>query len=95
MPTKSNGKFAPWRESCVSTFWRGRGVVSHMEDETQELIILLCTRIGMIMEDASVVALTIGSKDRGARATTINELNIAAEQIDRLIKATESLLRHV
>lgn len=66
-----------------------------MEDETQELIILLCTRIGMIMEDASVVALTIGSGDRGARATTINELNIAAEQIDRLIKATESLLRHV
>ena len=65
-----------------------------MDDETQELIILLCTRIGMIMEDASVVALTIGSRNRDARATTITELNIAAEQIDRLVKATESLLRY-
>lgn len=66
-----------------------------MDNETQELIILLCTRMGMIMEDASLVALTIGSRDRGARATTITELTIAAEQIDRLVKATESLLNHV
>ncbi len=64
-----------------------------MDDETQELIKLLCTRIGMIMEDASVVALTIGSRDREARLSAIAELNISAEQIGRLVKAIQSLLR--
>jgi len=64
-----------------------------MDDETQELITLLCTRIGMIMEDANVVALTIGSRDQDARLAAIAKLDVAAEQIGRLIKATQSLLR--
>jgi hypothetical protein len=64
-----------------------------MEDTTQELVILLCTRIGMIMEDASVVALTIGSRDQNARLAAMAELDVAAEQIGRLVKATQSLLR--
>lgn len=64
-----------------------------MDDETQELIIQLCTRIGMIMEDASVVALTIGSRDRDARLVAITEPDVAAEQIGRLIMAPQSLLR--
>lgn len=64
-----------------------------MDDETQELIILLCTRIGMIMEDASVVALTIGSRDQDACLATIAKLGVAAEQIRWLLRATQSLLR--
>jgi len=64
-----------------------------MDDETQELINLLCTRIGVIMEDASVVALTIGSRDQNARLAAIGELELAAERIDRLVKATKALLR--
>lgn len=63
------------------------------DDETQELIALLCTRIDMIMEDASVVALTLGSRDQNARLTAMAELDVAAEQIDRLVKAAQSLLR--
>lgn len=63
-----------------------------MDDETQELIIQLCTRIGMIMEDASVVALTIGSRDQDARMAAMTELEVAADQIGRLVKATQSLL---
>lgn len=47
-----------------------------MDDETQELITLLCTRIGMIMEDASVVALTIGSRDHDACLAAIAELEL-------------------
>lgn len=30
-------------------------------DDTDELVVLLCAHIGMIMEDASVVALTLGA----------------------------------
>lgn len=64
-----------------------------MDDETQELIIQICTKIGMIMEDASLVALTIGSRDQNARLAAMAELDVAAEQIDRLVKAAQSLLR--
>ena len=67
--------------------------VMDMDDETQELITLLCTRIGMIMEDASVVALTIGSRDQDVCLAAIAKLDLAAEQIGRLIKAAQSLLR--
>lgn len=64
-----------------------------MDDENQELIILLCTKIGMTMEDASVVALTIGSKDQDARLAAIEELGEAAKRIRWLVKATQSVLR--
>ena len=66
-----------------------------VDDETQELIVLLCARIGMIMEDASVVALTIGSRDQDACLAAIAKLDLATEQIGGLIKATQSLLHQV
>lgn len=66
-----------------------------VDDEAQELIILLCTRIGMIMEDAKVVALTIGSRDQDACSADVAELKVAAEQIGRLVEAAQSLLRQV
>ncbi len=69
--------------------------VIDMDDETQELINLLCTRIGMIMEDASVVALTIGSRDQDACSADVADLKVAAEQIGMLVEAAQSLLRQV
>lgn len=67
--------------------------VVDMNDETRELIILLCTRVGMIMEDASVMALAIGSRDQDERLAAIAELEVTVEQIRRLVKAAQSLLR--
>jgi len=56
-------------------------------DDTEELIVLLCTRIGMIMEDTSVVALTIGSLPRSERSEALAELRQATTAIHRLMEA--------
>jgi len=66
-------------------------VVSDMDDDTKEPIAHLCTRVGAIMEDASVVALTIGTLNARKRSETIIQLRRAAETIHRLIGAVEAL----
>jgi len=63
-----------------------------MDDDTTELIKCLCTQVGMIMEDASVVALTVGGKDPGNSQAAIEELDRAARQITALISAARALL---
>ena len=68
----------------------GRGV--SMDDNTADLVAHLCTRIGMIMEDASVTALTIGGKSPTDRLAAIDELEGAAKRIDALVSAIRALL---
>jgi hypothetical protein len=63
-----------------------------MDDDTEELLNLLCTRIGMIMEDASVVALTIGAREPGQRLGEMAKLETASAQIAALTAAARSLL---
>jgi hypothetical protein len=63
-----------------------------MDADTSEIITQLCTRIGMIMEDASVVALTIRELKGDARATAIAELEAAGERIRALAGAARALL---
>jgi len=58
-----------------------------MDDDTAELIAQLCTRIGMIMEDVSDMALTLGKADAGHRAKSLRQLERASEQISRLVRA--------
>jgi hypothetical protein len=89
--TKSNGKCG-MRQCCVWTSCPPRGVVLSMDDDIDDLIAQLYTRIGMIMEDASVVALTIGGLEREKRVTSIDEVETAANRIAELIAATKALM---
>ena len=68
-------------QACVHT----------MDEDTAELVSRLCTRIGMIMEDASVVALTIGSMEEAERSDAIARLEKDARRIDKLIGAVRAL----
>ena len=63
-----------------------------MEDDTRDLIVQLCTRVGMIMEDASVVALTIGGLASEDRQTALEEIRKAAERISALVEAARLML---
>ncbi len=67
----------------------GRGV--GMDDETFDLIAQMCTRIGMIMEDASIVALTVNAISREERMGAIADLEAASSQIRALAKAAKAL----
>ena len=62
-----------------------------MDEHTSELIAQLCTRIGMIMEDASVVALTVGGLTVKERDDAIAALEAAAERISALVAAVKAL----
>ena len=66
-------------------------LVHGMDEDTAELISRLCTRIGMIMEDASVVALIFGSVDEVDRTDVIARLEMNARRIDQLIGAVRAL----
>ncbi|MBC2666975.1 hypothetical protein H7F51_15765 [Novosphingobium flavum] len=61
------------------------------DDATSDLIVQLCTRIGMIMEDANLVALTIGGLDREGRAAAIAVLEKASADIAALTAAARVL----
>lgn len=64
-----------------------------MDGDTDELITQLCTRIGMIMEDACMTALTMGAVKGDGRAGSIGELEVAAHRIQALVAAAKALLR--
>lgn len=63
-----------------------------MDDDTRELIEQLFTRVGMIMEDTSPVALLAGSGDRGAQEHLAAAVEQAAERITALASAIRALL---
>jgi len=64
-----------------------------MDDDTLDLIVLLCTRVGIIMEDMSVIALTIRALDDEGRGAALAELRTAARNIELLVRAAEALDR--
>jgi len=63
-----------------------------MDDDNAELISLLCTRIGTIMEDASVIALTLGSQESDIRQVKFEEMKRASAAIAALVAAVEALI---
>lgn len=67
------------------------GLSVRMDDDTTELIVRLCTRIGMIMEDASVIALTVAGMTPDERTATIEEIAKASQQIVSLTAALQAL----
>jgi hypothetical protein len=62
-----------------------------MDDDTRDLVNQLCTRIGMIMEDASVLALIISSVDQADRVERLTQLAHASARISALVRAAMAL----
>jgi hypothetical protein len=63
-----------------------------MDDDTKDLIAKLSTRIGMVMEDASLVALTGARGSAAEVASTVARIELASAQIAVLVQATKVLL---
>ena len=62
-------------------------------DDTDELILRLCTQVGVLMEDASIVALTLRRLSLAERTEAIADLCIATDTIERLVEAARVLSR--
>ena len=62
-----------------------------MDDDTEDLVIQLCTRIGMIMEDTSVLALTLPGMDPVGRRAALRKIEQAAGRIHALATAAKAL----
>ena len=84
--SKSNGNLDFCEKMAVDLLGKP-SLVHGMDEDTAELVSHLCTRIGIIMEDASVVALTLGSSDAEQRADGLQQLERSASQISRLLQA--------
>lgn len=52
-----------------------------MDDDTEDLVIQLCTRIGMIMEDTSVLAVTMPGMDPVGRRAALWKIEQAAGRV--------------
>jgi hypothetical protein len=78
-------------KSWVSTSVGSRGFVMVMDEATDELVFGLCARVGIIMEEVSAVALTIGATPAADRAGQLDQLCRAAEHIATLVAAARLL----
>lgn len=63
-----------------------------MDEDDEELLVLLCTRIGVIMEDASFVALTIRGTHGAERNAVIAQIATATEILAALTGAVSALI---
>lgn len=66
--------------------WRGHC----MDEDTNEYIAQCCTQIGMIMEDASILALELGGLPVVDRGQRFAQLKQACEEITNLLDAARS-----
>ena len=88
---KSNGMCA---KKLTVDFAASLRLRSRMDDDTLELIVQLCTRAGMAMEDASVIALSVaGPRDDANLERALEELRLAAEVIRTCIDTASTLAR--
>lgn len=62
-----------------------------MDDDVVDLIRTLCTRAGMIMEDASVEALLMPAADPQALSAKLDQLADAAKAISAIVAAARAL----
>ena len=67
---------------------------SRMDDDTHELIVRLCARAGIVMEDASVIALSVArSRDDAILESELEKLTLAVELIKTCIEAASKVAR--
>lgn len=89
---KSNGKIVDQQKLHMDLAAAlGRGVA--MDKDTRELIAQLCARIGMIMEDASAMALGIPGMNEEECIAAITEISDTAARISALAAAAVTLVR--
>lgn len=88
---KSNGMCTAWKKLHLDFRTKHARLRAVMDEDNAELITALCTQLGAIMEDASVVALTIGKLNGAGRTDALVELTKAAERIKNLIDAARAL----
>ena len=62
-----------------------------MDENTRELIVLLGTRIGMVMEDTCAIALTLGRSQPPDLDRHIDVIIAAVNRITRLAEALDRL----
>jgi hypothetical protein len=62
-----------------------------MDEDANDLVVQLCTMIGMIMEDTSVVALTVSGLDDDQRRRAAANIQTAAARINALAGAVAAL----
>ena len=62
-----------------------------MDEDTIDLIVALCTRIGMIMEDTSVIALTLRGATEIQRHEAVADIKAASDYIAALVGAVQVL----
>ena len=65
-----------------------------MDPDTRDLIVRLCTQAGMIMEDASLLGITMPSHNEGGMVEAMARLRRAAEAIATLVTAAAMLCEH-
>lgn len=68
---------------------------SPMDDDTRELIGILATRVGMLMEDHSVDALTCRKLSAEEIAAKLSDLESTVSKMGALLAAARSLLPQV
>ncbi len=62
-----------------------------MDEETRDLVRQLCTRAGMMMEDASLLAVTMPANADDAFGAALGRLTADAASIQRLLAAASDL----
>lgn len=72
-------------------FSASRRLRETMDPDTIELVAQLCTQVGMLMEDASSDALTIGHETPEEMRRRLDDLASAAQRISNLISAAKAL----
>lgn len=88
---KSNGM--SMREKLDMDFSPVPRLGPDMDESNADIVIRLCTRIGMIMEDTCEMALTIRSADAAERLKRLEALENASKEIGALIRAARILNR--
>lgn len=63
-----------------------------MDDDTHELITLLTSKAGMLMEDKSVIALSCGRQDAVGIASVLDELERSVARMGALIGAAKAIV---
>ena len=87
---KSNG-MSQRALKLVLDFRRGSRRGGHMDDDDADLIVQLCARAGMIMEDMSAPAITLRGKTLAERRDVNTRLQVAARRIGALAEAAKAL----
>ena len=63
----------------------------HMDADDADLILQLCARAGMIMEDMSADAVTLRGKSMAEQRDVVARLQVAAQRISALAEAAEAI----